>query len=377
MLATCGHLKSQNIDTLIDLGGYKMHFVIWEGQGTPILLEAGGGNDASIWSSMAEEIHRLSNATVITYDRAGYGQSTYNPTFDNDEKARIDHGMLALRSGLEKLNLHDSLILVGHSYGGFMITLYSSLFPESIKGMMLIDASLACFYTEEYIEHVKAERTEAWLANIKNLSPPLYYECLANEASIRIMKEVSLDVNVPIVDLVAENPPFERAADNERWKVCHLQLANENDNINGTIVSNTQHYLHFDLPALAINGLLQLYLEVSNASNKGAIMQNVLDYNVSSWNDYRKGEYDYWHSENEINRWGYQLLNGKDDHAALKIFELNTSLSPDSSNAWDSLGEALLKMGQTKKAIEAYEKSVALDPENSNAIEVLERIKKK
>ena len=38
--------KSQAIDTMIDVGGYKLHFNIIRGKGIPILFEAGAGDDS-------------------------------------------------------------------------------------------------------------------------------------------------------------------------------------------------------------------------------------------------------------------------------------------------------------------------------------------
>ncbi|HKG08352.1 MAG TPA: alpha/beta hydrolase [Pedobacter sp.] len=69
-------VQAQEIDTLIDVGGYKLHFHVIKGKGTPILFESGGGDDASIWNALLPNIHKKLGATLITYDRAGFGKST-------------------------------------------------------------------------------------------------------------------------------------------------------------------------------------------------------------------------------------------------------------------------------------------------------------
>ncbi|MET7259643.1 alpha/beta fold hydrolase [Dyadobacter fermentans] len=53
---------------------YKLHFKMIKGERTPILFESGGGKDASQWDSIATIVHQRLKATVITYDRAGFGQ---------------------------------------------------------------------------------------------------------------------------------------------------------------------------------------------------------------------------------------------------------------------------------------------------------------
>lgn len=71
-----------------------------------------------------------------------------------------------------------------------------------------------------------------------------------------------------------------------------------------------------------------------------------------------------------INDAGYFFIYALEDYeAAIQIFSLNVELYPDSFNAYDSLGEAFMKNGETERAIEAYEKSLELNPENENAIE--------
>jgi hypothetical protein len=46
---------------------------------------------------------------------------------------------------------------------------------------------------------------------------------------------------------------------------------------------------------------------------------------------------------------------------------LNVQSYPDSSNAYDSLGEAYMKSWQKQLAIENYKKSLEEDPTNDNA----------
>ena len=44
-----GSAQCQPIDTLIDVGGYRLHFHIIKGNGMPILFEGGAGADVSTW----------------------------------------------------------------------------------------------------------------------------------------------------------------------------------------------------------------------------------------------------------------------------------------------------------------------------------------
>jgi len=48
---------------------------------------------------------------------------------------------------------------------------------------------------------------------------------------------------------------------------------------------------------------------------------------------------------------------------------------PDSWNAYDSLGEALLKAGDTAGAQKMYEKSVALKPDSKSGLDALRKLR--
>jgi tetratricopeptide (TPR) repeat protein len=66
--------------------------------------------------------------------------------------------------------------------------------------------------------------------------------------------------------------------------------------------------------------------------------------------------------ENELNNYGYQLLNQKEQDRAIEVFILNTKRHPTSANTFDSLGEAYALTGDKKNAIINFKKSLALNP---------------
>lgn len=72
--------------------------------------------------------------------------------------------------------------------------------------------------------------------------------------------------------------------------------------------------------------------------------------------------YDF--SESELNGLGYTLLGEERNADAVRMFELNVRHFPTSSNAFDSLGDALDRSGRRADAIRAYSRALQLDPSN-------------
>ena len=149
--------QSQTIDTLVDVGNHKLHFNITKGKGIPILFECGGGSVSTTWNSILEPIHKITGTTLITYDRAGGGKSTID-TFETDPKKHSIINLIEdLETGLKKLGYDKEIILVAHSYGGYLATLYSIRHPDLVKSVVLIDVNHTYFdkYAEEDIKEAE------------------------------------------------------------------------------------------------------------------------------------------------------------------------------------------------------------------------------
>ena len=96
--------------------------------------------------------------------------------------------------------------------------------------------------------------------------------------------------------------------------------------------------------------------------------------------DQAKALYDtfkYKNFEDQMNQLGYYLMEKEEMEKALLVFELNVKEHQNSANAYDSYGEALLKVKNKEAAIKMYKKSLMLDPTNENAASVLKQLQKK
>ncbi len=145
LVTTPGTAAEQSLqaqEKLVDVGGYKLNFRVIQGQGPAILLESGGGLDSTEWNALAPRLAADTGATVIAYDRAGFGKSDLPET-----KYDLREDTAALWRGLRTLGLDRNLILVGHSFGGFLIRFEAAEHPDAVRGLVFVDP-----FTVEFVD---------------------------------------------------------------------------------------------------------------------------------------------------------------------------------------------------------------------------------
>jgi tetratricopeptide (TPR) repeat protein len=79
--------------------------------------------------------------------------------------------------------------------------------------------------------------------------------------------------------------------------------------------------------------------------------------------------------EDALNALGYEILEAGHAADAVVVFRLNAEQFPESSNVWDSLGEAYAAAGDREQAIASFAKAVELEPRNRHAAEQLEGLR--
>lgn len=100
-----------------------------------------------------------------------------------------------------------------------------------------------------------------------------------------------------------------------------------------------------------------------------------IDEAVRQYHDLKAAAATYNFDEDQLNALGYRLIQAKEYSKAIRVFQLNVEAYPQSSNVYDSLGEAYMDDGNKTQAIANYQKSLALNPKNGNAVVMLERLK--
>ena len=124
------------LDTLVDVGGYRLHLVLYRGaKPLTLVMESGGG--ASLeepWLAVQAQLAARTGATVVAYDRAGFGKSGTGP-IDLTPRRQVQQ----LNAVLQELRTPPNRIVVGISYGSLLAVLHGHLYRDSVRGLVLVD----------------------------------------------------------------------------------------------------------------------------------------------------------------------------------------------------------------------------------------------
>src|SRR5580692_6735385 len=123
---------------LVDVGGWKLHLYC-TGEMRPaqptVILESGAGDFSVEWSLVQPKIAAF--ARVCSYDRAGDGWSDLGP------HPRTFHQVAyELHTLLDKAGIKPPFVLVGHSYGGWLVRQYQAIYPSEVVGMVLVEPGM-------------------------------------------------------------------------------------------------------------------------------------------------------------------------------------------------------------------------------------------
>jgi pimeloyl-ACP methyl ester carboxylesterase len=126
--------KPTPIEGLFDVGGYKLYLhCIGSGQPT-VVLEHGLPGTAQGWAFVQPVVAHTTR--VCAYDRAGAGRSDPGP------RPRTSQMLVQeLHRLLERAQVAPPYVLVGYSFGGLIVRLYTAQYPDEVVGLVLVDAT--------------------------------------------------------------------------------------------------------------------------------------------------------------------------------------------------------------------------------------------
>jgi pimeloyl-ACP methyl ester carboxylesterase len=112
--------------------GLDLHLLEWSREGVALLLLHGYGNEAHIWDDFAPAVAPYYRTLAL--DHRGHGDSAWDPERRYDHETMVeDLEAVTGALGLERL------VLVAHSLGGRIATLFAGRHPQRMAGLVLVD----------------------------------------------------------------------------------------------------------------------------------------------------------------------------------------------------------------------------------------------
>lgn len=238
--------------------------------GPTIVLEAGAGNDSSVWNRVQPEVAKF--ARVCTYDRAGLGGSDPVPKPRTVVALTEDLGAL-----LANAKVTGPYILVGHSLGGILVRLYASYYPAAVVGMVLVDSA----HEDEPDRGLALIPRETFKEMLKKLSPedlvPRSAEQVDGCPTRAVMNALDWHSDIPLAVLTQGRPygPDMVAVPSIAPKAYQLHLALQRDLVRRSprgrqiIAKKSGHGIHQDQPELVIAAIRQVVKEAKSPAGRG------------------------------------------------------------------------------------------------------------
>jgi pimeloyl-ACP methyl ester carboxylesterase len=254
-------LASAPPDTLVDIGGHRLHVEVIRGDApVAFVLESGGGADLSSWESVPESIAARTGATVVTYDRAGFGGSDLGPD-DLTPPEQVED----LREALDALEVPRPRVLVGHSYGGLMALLHAARHPDEVAGILLVDAMNPRFVeaTGDFIHSTVPEIPDPQTDSERALARHVR----TFDAFLRVVAAEESAIAQPMVVITA-NAWWGRAgvedADVEAaWRASHESMAAAAPNRWLVVAEGSRHAVPTMRPDVIVDAAVRLLREIA------------------------------------------------------------------------------------------------------------------
>ena len=133
----CFGFQIQAEERMITTSDGVQLFVNIKGSGLPVLYIHGGPGSGSYWFEKFFGDFLETHYTMIYLDQRGVGRSSG----DHDKDYSMDRMVLDFEELRKELG-YDSWLTLGHSFGGILQMGYVERFPNSVKGMIMVNCTL-------------------------------------------------------------------------------------------------------------------------------------------------------------------------------------------------------------------------------------------
>jgi len=309
-------------------------------------------------------------ARLLTYSRTGTGKSDPAQPVPTVADRTAD-----LEALIRARQLKPPFVLVGHSYGGLVVRQFATQHPQSVLGVVLVDPAAETYFAA--LRRIDAERAEgddrAQLARAPAALKGEYGHLL-QQLQAGSSPERGAWPNVPTVLLTSTKPEWPDllafgAPGRAAWRQAHADWFARVGQGAHVVTEASGHFIQRDEPELVVQAVLSVVQRgqaqvkrLARAEQRRQLEAGLaalgagtpeLPAKVSAL--ITTAEL----TEAETNTLGYRLLKAQPALAAA-VLRHNAERFPQSINAQDSWGEALLALGDAPGALRQFDAALRL-----------------
>ena len=259
----------------VDIGGRSLYLECRGSGGPTVILEAGAGNDLQVWDAISLPAGTVGGAVlpevatftrVCAYDRPGTFLGPGLPGRSDPVPMPRTAGEIVadLHALLAAANVPGPYVMVGHSFGGLVVRLYASTYPDDVAGLVLVDAAHEDFYAAAEQLMTPAQ----WDAFVRPPDNPDYpnLERIDTEASATEMRQAAVASALrpmPLIVLTRGQPldlgpGFDTAALEALWPPLQEDLASLTPDARLEVAEESGHFIQVQQPDLVIEAIRQV-----------------------------------------------------------------------------------------------------------------------
>jgi pimeloyl-ACP methyl ester carboxylesterase len=226
------------------------------GDGAPtVVFEAGGGDDSSVWASVEPEVRLRSGVKTVVYDRAGLGKSPPAPG-----PYTIDGEVAALQRGLARFRITGPIVVVAHSYGGFVAERLAAIDPR-VVGVVLVDANLPSEFDAAELAHIQGKYLPQLPALAKarpQLAQVMGAVLRAYPDTVQRVAATPYPAALPTIDIVAEHSWGDSDDENAMFRKAHAAFVQASPAREAVVAEGSSHQVMHDQPEVVINAVARM-----------------------------------------------------------------------------------------------------------------------
>ncbi|NQF16305.1 alpha/beta hydrolase [Brevibacillus sp. HB1.3] len=231
----------------------RIHRLYSRKSGTPsVIFLAGMGDSGETWKIVQDRISQ--EASTLSYDRAGIGRSPAAAVVPRTCRDLVEE----LYDLLREIEVETPCILVGHSFGGLVARLFTSLYPQLVSGLVLVDA--APEYKELAYEKVLPDNLIA--ANREYYENPMRNsEKIDKIRSYQEIVDSYRQSNIPVSIITRGLPDvWDEEWPNEEILAIEQHLQADFKRLSTSskqrMATRSGHYIHHDEPEMVMEEIL-------------------------------------------------------------------------------------------------------------------------